>query len=322
MRRRGMILFLLLNVLVSVGVAFGIISTFGSEGGEAQERLVTFVVFITPSPDPDATEAVRVVTATPEPGRANIPADVREGAGSDPFATIDPELLDADGNFIGSSASLPENCIVHTVSDGEFPSLIAQTYDVNMFTLMAVNRLDEVSATNLQIGDELIIPLEGCPLENFIASGVSEDDADEDDERDAIAALGDAESTEEPEVAPTVTLAPTAQNAQVEIVEVIGAGDITTESIRISNTGNTVDITGWTLSNAEGETFTFPQQRLFSGASITVNSRAGERTSILFFWGRDEAVFSNPDDVIILANAAGVVQASVRVSDLSELDLP
>jgi hypothetical protein len=322
MSRRGMLTFIVLNVLITIGVAYGIISVLSGEGTPQTERLVTFEVIVTATPDPDVTPLVQVVTATFEPGRAPIPADVREGTTGDSAAapTIDPALIGPDGRVDAAAAvaALPENCVVHAVADGEYPSRIATIYDVNMFTLMAVNGLDEVSATNLQIGDELIIPLEGCPVEAFIQeAAAADDDPEAGEELD-----DDPEATEEPDARPTLTLAPTAVDAQVEIVEVIGAGDITTEAVVLRNIGQLVEISGWTLSDAEGNTFTFPEgRRLFSGGSVTVNTRAGDdNPPLVYYWGMDEALFGDRNSVVVLSNAQGQAQATLRLSDL--LDLP
>lgn len=369
MRRRGMIVFLVVNVIVSVGVAFLIISLLGNEESEPMERLVTFVVRVTATVDPLVTPFVTVVTATPLPGepeRAVIPEDVLEGtplAGS-PVPTIDPTLLNEEGLFAGGGEQLPEGCIEHTLAEGEFPSLIAEQYGANVFELLAVNNLDEESSVNLQIGDVLIVPLENCPLELFITQPQEEEateevveaegDATENREGvvDTAAPEGTAEVTAEvteeatptPTVTPTstptptatptitptptetpiptVTLAPTAVSAQVEIVEVIGAGDITREAVRIRNNGNTIDISGWTLSDADGNSFIIPEgRRLFSSGEVTINTRAGENTPVLFFWGRDEAVFNTERDsgeVIVLADRNGVVQASIRLPEVNQ----
>jgi hypothetical protein len=318
MARRGLIPVVLLNVIISAAVAFGIISVFSEDtgGGQAPVTEVILEVVITATPDANATVPVRIITATFQQGVAQIPPDVLESdltAGT-PRPTIDPSLLGPDGSFLGQSADLPENCIEYFVVDGDNPSLIAVQFDVDLFTLLAVNGLTEETATSLQIGDRLIVPLEGCPLQGPAVS-VNEDTEDT-DAVDATPGDEDAElsGTPQPTVRPTVTLAPTASNAQMEIVEVIGAGDITTEQVSIRNNGNTVDISGWTLSDGDDNSYTFPDgRRLFSGSGIFINTRQGQNTPVLFFWGRDEAVFGEPGDVIVLADRNGNVQASLRL---------
>ncbi len=125
-------------------------------------------------------------------------------------------------------------------------------------------------------------------------------------------ATEEAETTAEPSPSPTITLAPTAQDAQVEIVQVIGVGYISAEGVLIRNNGPVVDLTGWTLSDSDGNTFVFPERRLFTGGQVTVYSRVGEDTAIALFWERDEPVFE-PGDTVTLANANGDAQAAIRL---------
>jgi competence protein ComEC len=75
-----------------------------------------------------------------------------------------------------------------------------------------------------------------------------------------------------------------------------------------------VDITGWTLSDAQGNEFVFPEQRLFTNGSITVYTRAGEDTPVVLYWGRSTAVWGDEGDVATLTDANGRVQSSVRVN--------
>ena len=339
MRRRGFFLLLLFNIIISVGAAAAYINFFAPDP-TPQEIQVPFEVVVTATPDPNYTPPVIILTATPDPDlppRADIPDDVREGtvvAQADDTETEVAPIINENGSI--DADALPEGCIQHTLVEGEFPSLLAQEYDVNLFTLLAINDLDDESSTLLDIGDILIIPLEGCPVDQLLPptdippptteGGEEPDETDDssDNTADNIDATPDENVT--PSVTPTptetpiptVTLAPTAANAQIEIVDVEGIGDITTEGVVIRNNGNTTDISGWTLSDSDGNTYVFPEgRRLFSGASVTVNTRGGENTAILFFWGLDEAVFGDSasgSEVVVLANRDGEVQASLRLS--------
>jgi len=327
MRRTGSILFILLNVIISAGVAFTVMQFAPPvQDGTVRERLVTFEVVITATRDPNANTQFVVVTATPGPGQAQqftIPDDVREGEIAQavtPVPTLDSGLLDEEGNPIDAARALPAGCIEYTVAEGDSVAAIAIEYDIGMNTMMLVNGLDEDSARGLQIGDILIVPLEGCPVEQFIPESVpsAENDSETNDETGSGGAptpnaVSTATATRSPTPRPTVTLAPTAVNAQLE-VEITGAGDITSESVTITNPSNTVDISGWTLSDGDGNVFTFPQdRRLFSQGTITVATRSGTNTAILLFWGRDQAVFAELGDVVTLSDTNGVVQANVRL---------
>lgn len=105
----------------------------------------------------------------------------------------------------------------------------------------------------------------------------------------------------------------TAVNAQVQIVRVVGAGDITVEGIEIRNTGGVIDLTGWTLEDFEGNTFVFPEQRLFTNGLITIYTRRGTNTPISLYWGRSQPVWGEPGEIAILSDQRGIVQATYRV---------
>jgi hypothetical protein len=226
--------------------------------------------------------------------------------------------LGGDAVAQATVAALPENCIVHVMEDGDTPFGVAEIYDANPFDLLEVNGLDDESSRFLDVGDVLIVPLEGCPLTAAQVAAVT--GGDEADETDATptAEIGN-EATEEvteeaePTVVPTITLPPTAVNAQVQIVRVIGAGDITAEGIEIRNTGGVVDLTDWTLEDSEGNIFTFPEQRLFTNGLVTIYTRRGTNTPIALYWGRSQAVWGEPGDSVTLADEDGDAQASLRL---------
>lgn len=116
--------------------------------------------------------------------------------------------------------------------------------------------------------------------------------------------------------APAITLAPTVANAQLEILDVIGPGEITTEGVVMRNTGLTlVNLGGWMLSDDDGNSYVFPEdRRLFGNAGFTLNTRAGRDTPILLFWGRETAVY-DPGDIIMLTDPDGNVHDAFRVPD-------
>ncbi len=113
--------------------------------------------------------------------------------------------------------------------------------------------------------------------------------------------------------APQITLAPTASDATVIIVDVLGRGDLSAEQVILRNTGGVIDLTGWTLADTQGNVFVFPEMRLFSGAAISVYSRSGSNTPVALFWGAPAAVWGESGDAALLSNAAGSVQAVLQL---------
>jgi hypothetical protein len=332
MRINGFSLLLILVLVFAVAVAgvflgnrlFGAADTASAESGM---RLVTVEVVITATDDPNITPVVVVVTATPRPGESVVTLPTVRGDGSpgsvaDPAGgpTIDPALIAADSQLAATAAALPVGCILHVIEEGDTPFGVALEYEADFFDMMAVNALTDEAASRLQIGDVLIVPLEGCP--------VAEIAGDAEAATATATATGTALATEDssptpgatatpsrtPTITPTptTTLPPTATNALVEIVGVERAGDVTAEGVRIRNAGNTVNISGWVLRDLDGNTYTFREQMLFSNAEVTVYTRAGQNTPVSLFWGLERAAWQ-PNDVLVLEDADGNVQASLRV---------
>lgn len=245
-----------------------------------------------------------------------------------------------DGEVVitDSGLALPEGCIVHSLAEGENPAALAEEYGVTVSAILIANQLTEDDARFLQIEDELVIPLPDCPIDQIVpptqtpaptdevsesptADGVTGDSTDE--TPNATAEEGETPSDENvtptpsPTATPTPAVAPTAFDAQVRIVEVLSAGDITAEGLRIINEGNAVNVAGWTITDAQGNEFVLPEQRLFTNGSVTIYTRPGEDTPIVFYWGRSTAVWGDEGDVATLTDANGRVQSSVRVSELN-----
>jgi hypothetical protein len=332
MRINGFSLLLILVLVFAVAVAgvflgnqlFGAADAASAESGM---RLVTVEVVITATDDPNITPVVVVVTATPRPGESvvslpTVRGDRTPGSASDQAGgpTMDPAQIAADSQLAATAAALPVGCILHVIEEGDTPFGVALEYEADFFDMMAVNALTDEAASRLQIGDVLIVPLEACP--------VAEIAGDAEAATATATATGTALATEDssptpgatatpsrtPTITPTptTTLPPTATNALVEIVGVERAGDVTAEGVRIRNAGNTVNISGWVLRDLDGNTYTFREQMLFSNAEVTVYTRAGQNTPVSLFWGLERAAWQ-PNDVLVLEDADGNVQASLRV---------
>jgi hypothetical protein len=112
---------------------------------------------------------------------------------------------------------------------------------------------------------------------------------------------------------PTATLPPTAINAQVAITRIIDAGNLTAEGVEIRNNGPVIDLSGWTLRDAEGNAFIFPnERRLFQGGSLTVFTRVGDDTPIALYWDRRQAAYTS-GEAVTLADREGRAQSIATV---------
>ena len=321
--RRTLWLAIILSLTASLIIAGCSIPT--SNDGVRTE-LVTVIVRITNTPDPDATPEVIIITATPDRTQVNVPDGiVPEGSNTDgtpqvgttqiPDADIDAETVSASG------ISAPDGCLIHIVDEGDTFFGVAEEYEVNPFVMLEINGRTEEDAF-LNIGDELIVPLDTCPIEQIIIP-TEFPIIDSAEITEEVTVEVTEEITEEvnltPSPTPTVTLAPTATSSEIEIVEVIRAGDVTAEGLRIRNNGRLVDVVGWTLSDADGNEFVFGEFFLFSNAEHTIYTRASQNTAIASFWGLEEPVWQ-PGDVATLRDSDGDVQAVYRIP--SDVEAP
>jgi LysM repeat protein len=322
MSRRVLVGFIFLNVIVSFAVAIVLISYDRSRRPTEVAEGPTQIVILTATPLPgmvlDAAEyqstidtqfltmtalaqsapVVIYVTSTPS-AEEGIPVPEVTAV-----ATIDPALLPAIPTDLppGQPSPTPEGdgCLRHIVEAGDTIIGIAQQYGVYAGDILLANGLEEDHI--LQIGDVLIIPVEGC------------------------AALTTPTPVPEPtntpfsltRTAPTVTLLPTAVNAQVEITNVQFPGDVNSETVEIRNLGNVVNLQGWTLVNERGDSYLFPEFRMQQGSLVRIFSRQGQNTPAALYWGRELPAWHDGETITLL-DSTGQVQSTFRVGETPPL---
>ena len=342
----GMFIFLILVFAVAIGGTFVGLQLFAEEANSNSNvvpNVVTVEVVITTTPNP--SPEVVIVTATGQATQVELPDDLPISSSTPVIieatatatATLDTGSLDTpsvEATDVTAEAQVVEasitpstnNCITHILVEGDTPFGVAEQYGANPFLLLEANNLDDESSSLLQIGDEMIVPLEGCQLDTL---SIDEATPTATNTPDALEPTNTPETTAEVaqaaeetadtadiEAPPTITLAPIATNTQVEFVSVDGIGDITAEGIRLRNTGNTLDVTGWTLADGDDNVFSFPEQLLFSNAEVTIYTRSGTNTPVALFWGLDEPIWTK-GDILTLVNASGEVQATIRIPETS-----
>jgi hypothetical protein len=330
MSTRSTLPFLIMVFIVALAGTFLALTFFNSRQAPRETvRMVTVEILVTATVDPNASPMVTIVTATTDRTQVTVPTELLGAASTAPAVSTRPTLDVAGAQQLNpdvaqTATALPANCQLHTIVEGDAPFAIAEQYGANPFLLLEANGLTEETATGLQIGDTLIVPLDGCPVEDLPSYQPA---AEEGEPTFTPAATEDAteESTQEatpaqsvtPKPSPTITLAPTAQNAEITIVAVEKMGDVTAEGISLRNEGAIVSsMDGWTLSDVEGNIYTFNAQDVFfSGAEIKIFTRDGTDTPVVRYWGLDRPVW-NTGDVITLKDNKGAVIATRRVDDV------
>jgi hypothetical protein len=93
----------------------------------------------------------------------------------------------------------------------------------------------------------------------------------------------------------------------VTIVNVVGAGDLATERVRLECKGEgEISLAGWQLQDAQGDVFTFPQLILFPGGAVDVRTGAGVNDVISLYWGLGKPVWTSGETVTLLDETGAV----------------
>lgn len=323
MSRRVLFGFVFVNVIVSLVVAAIVVTWDRSRRPETEPVLgPTQIVILTATPLPGADmqpadlqatiavlEAILDARAAAPPDSGVTPTQAVSVPEGTVIATIDPALLPPVPTDLppgaeplaAAGASEDDGCVRHVVEAGEVVSIIAQEYGVFPGDVLAANGMEPEDI--LHIGDVLIIPVEGCAALNTPTPIPSPSNTPFSLTR----------------VAPTVTLPPAAQDAQIEIVGISNFGDVNTEMIELRNIGERLNLEGWTLVDEDGTTFTFPAFYMPRDSRVRVYTRQGENTPAALYWDRDTPVWS-AGEVVTLNDPLGMVQAIERVG--GEVALP
>ncbi|MDY6876069.1 MAG: LysM peptidoglycan-binding domain-containing protein [Chloroflexota bacterium] len=187
-----------------------------------------------------------------------------------------------------AASPTPPDTLVHTVQAGDTLGAIAQAYGISIGDLMAANGITDPNV--LHVGQTLVIPADSPPTP---APGPS----------------AQVPLEPSPTTVPFPTSLPTSTPSSpplVEIGQVLGSGDLTAEVVIVRNRGGTASLEEWTLSDTEGNTFTFPALTIFTDAEVRVHSVAGSPTPSDLYWGRVTPVW-NGGELITLRDRAGNV---------------
>lgn len=84
------------------------------------------------------------------------------------------------------------------------------------------------------------------------------------------------------------------------------------EYVTFENTGaETLDFSGWTVSDEAGHTYTFPDgTSLAPGATVTLHSGSGSDTTSDRYWGASSAIWNNGGDTVTVKDDTGTLVTS------------
>jgi len=82
------------------------------------------------------------------------------------------------------------------------------------------------------------------------------------------------------------------------------------EYVVLENTGDSdLDLSGWTVTDEAGKTYTFGEFTLAAGERVTLHTGSGNDTVTDVYWGREGAVWNNGGDTVTVRDDSGTVVA-------------
>jgi hypothetical protein len=112
-------------------------------------------------------------------------------------------------------------------------------------------------------------------------------------------------------IEPVPTLASGGVNA--DIVSVTGAGVLGSETVVIQNNGDAaLLLSGWTLKDSQGSTYTLLQLTLYPGGTVQIHTGSGLDTASDLYWGRSEPVWES-GELAALYDMQNIARAFYRV---------
>jgi hypothetical protein len=95
--------------------------------------------------------------------------------------------------------------------------------------------------------------------------------------------------------------------ASLEIAAVIGAGLLDSEMLLVRNTGQgAVDLNGWQVRDADGNTYTFAPLSLPANAAIQLRTAPGKDSVVDFYWGLSGPAWSSGETASLLDPAGNI----------------
>lgn len=198
--------------------------------------------------------------------------------------------------------------VTYVVQPGDSLSGIAEKFDVPVEELMRANGI--TNPDFLRVGQELIIPVGGLPptTPTLPLSPTPTETPlpfEPPTPLPSKTRMGVPAVTATPK--PTTVVTATRQlQSQVRIRDIIAPGSLSGEMVIIYNTKQPLNLENWTLSDVEGNVYTFPDILLWGNeASLRIHTASGEDTATDLYWNLDEAIWGKADNEATLQDDQG-----------------
>lgn len=342
MTRRALLGFLAINIVVSIAVVLLIIFVW-SESSEENPTVITRPPIIITAPNESGDNSVGAIPnqayeqtitalntkATADAREIQTLADIAGTAGfsietevpitelpvgSSSVPPLSSDILDSitlppssggassNGTSGVGTATPNDGCQRYFVQSGDTCGIIADNFNVSLDELINLNELDDSCLLN--VDQELKIPGAACQPPPTITPTPT------------ITSTPFSFGT----LSITNTPVPTSTTADVQIVQVLQAGDVTGEQVEIRNTGvDVVELDGWTLTDSGDNTFTFPDLRMQPSQVVRVFSRVGQNTPAALYWNQTEAIWETGETVTLL-DGSDTPQSVLIVGESQTID--
>jgi LysM repeat protein len=220
------------------------------------------------------------------------------------------------GELPGETSAEPT---LYVVQSGDTLISIAGRFDVSLDDLMRANDLTDPDY--VQVGQQLVIPIGGLPPVTPTFTLVPTPTDTPLPFNPPTPLPSDTAPPAEPAatVGPTPTPVPTlpsASSGEIRLaLNLLNAGDLANEAVQIVNQGPFVRLTGWTLSDEDGNVYSFPDFSLWGGGAINVHTEGGSNTTTDLYWGQPVPVW-RPGELATLRDAQANVIVTYMVPTL------
>lgn len=206
--------------------------------------------------------------------------------------TLNPTKQTQVAATVKAPAKTPTSANVqkYTVEFGDTLSEIARKFDVSVADIVALNNL--TNADILSEGQQLLIP--GSPL------------------TPTPTRVPIPTSTRAPLPVITGTASTALGDFFVTIREIKAPGSLTSEQVILTNLSGQVNMASWTMTDGEGNKFTFPSLSLLSNGEVTVHTGRGTNTPTDLYWGQTDSRWAS-GKVAYLRDPAGKLIATYQV---------
>ncbi|MCX6047270.1 MAG: LysM peptidoglycan-binding domain-containing protein [Chloroflexi bacterium] len=284
MNRRQLGFIVLVNAVVSLAVALGVVWAVDARRPDPEE-LAALYTPILQTPVVQTLDPVVESVATTAPTAAAIQDTEAPAA---PTPTVEP----------GEQQ-------IYVVQAGDSLFAIAERFHVSSDQIMAANELKDPNV--VFSGQRLKIPTNGTIIPDPATPTAQPAPVES---PTAESPTAEAPTTEPPTAESTAT--PTAL-AILQIETVDAPGNLLNEAVLIVNHSNqTYNLQGWRLERQDGLAFTFDNVQLSQESSVWVHSTVGSNTSVALYWGQTNPVWQT-GAVARLINAQGQQTATYTI---------